>query len=49
MIPVKLYLACGASVAFLVAGFFLVGAHREVRHRLRQRRRGGYLMRMKGD
>lgn len=45
--PDKIYIAGGASVALFVAGFFLVGAHHEVRHRLRQRRRGGYLM--KGD
>lgn len=45
MIPLKLYAACGASVALLVAGFFLVGGHHEVRYRLRQKRRGrgGYL------
>ena len=48
MIPEKLYIACGASVAFLMAGFVLVGGHHEVRYRLRQRRRrGGYLL--KGD
>ena len=41
MIPDRLYIACGVSVAFLVAGFFLVGAHHEIRYRLRERRRGG--------
>ena len=45
MTPTNLCIAGGASVALLAAGFFLVGAHHEVRYRLRQRRRGGYLMR----
>lgn len=41
--PAKMYLACGASVVFLVASFFLGGFHHEIKHRLRERRRGGYI------
>lgn len=44
MTPDRIYIASGVSVAFLVAGFFLAGAHHEIRHRLRQRRYGGYLI-----
>jgi hypothetical protein len=40
--PVRLYVACGCSAGFLLASFFLVGAHHELRHLLRQRRRGVY-------
>lgn len=42
--PDKLYIACGASVTLLVASFFLSGFHYEIRHRMRERRRGGYLL-----
>ena len=41
--PDKLYIACGASVGFLVAAFFLCGFHHEIAWRLKQRRYGGWL------
>ena len=37
-------IALAVSVGLLLAAFFLVGAHHELRHRLRQWRRGGYLL-----
>ena len=43
-IPNQYWIACGASVAFIIASFFLAGAHHEVRYRLRRKRRGGYLL-----
>ena len=43
MTPDKLYLAGGASVALVVAGLLFAGAQHEIRYRLRQRRRGGYI------
>lgn len=42
-LPYPLVIACGVSVGMLVAAFFLVGAHHEVSHRRRERRRGGYI------
>jgi hypothetical protein len=42
-LPDKFLIGVGISLALIVAGFFLVGAHREIAHRLRQRRRGGYI------
>lgn len=44
MIPDRLYIVCGFSAVLIIAGFFLVGAHHEIKHRLRQRRHGGYLI-----
>lgn len=42
--PDKFLIAGGCSVALIAVSFLLMGAHREVRHRLRHWRRGGYLM-----
>ena len=42
--PDKMIIAAGASVGFLVCALFLSGFHHELRYRLRERRRGGYLL-----
>ena len=39
----RIYIACGASVGFLVVAFFLSGFHQEIKWRIRQRRYGGWL------
>lgn len=41
--PTAFWIAIGASCAFLVGAFFLVGGHHEIAWRLRQRRRVGVL------
>lgn len=42
--PDEIAIAAGASVAFLVIAFLLGGFHHELAHRIRERRRGGYLI-----
>lgn len=42
--PDRIYIAAGCSMGFIVVAFFLSGFHHEIRYRLRERRRGGYLL-----
>lgn len=41
--PDKAWAAVGLSSGFIIASFFLAGFHWETKHRLRERRRGGWL------